>query len=84
MKWNYTLPTPIDIDSNDTTYLSVTFDSDKLHYDPERNTLFQLSPYSFPKTEIVKIVLTDSYGHSVDYKMLLNFRCDSRPPPPPP
>jgi len=76
------LPTPIDNDSNDTTHLTVTLDSVKLYYDPARNTLFQLSFYSVPKTEIVKIVLTDSHGHSVDYKMLLEFRCDSPPPAP--
>jgi len=80
MDWSYTLPTPKDLDANDTTHLNVTLDSDKLHYDPERNTLLQLSFYDEPKIEIVQINLNDSYGHSVNYTMYLHFRCDHRPP----
>ena len=82
MDWNYTLPTPIDFYSNVTMHLNVTLDSDKLYYDPERNMLLQLSFYDEPKTEIVQINLTDSYGHSVNYTMYLHFRCDDRRPVP--
>jgi hypothetical protein len=43
----------------------------------------QFGFYSEPKNETVLILLSDSHGNKVTYKMVLTFRCDDSPPPPP-